>query len=155
MAFRVLCRTGLTATQAQNLVERFREVADQGALELVVRSPDVLEKVDVAYVLESLQEEYWRARAIEVLLLSSIEMAIHLGSKYPFDLAHAIGRSRNPLSLRILRDLAARHLEDLEFASICAWAFGQLGAGDELSSLAEAVHERYGTSSTQSTGSRN
>jgi hypothetical protein len=72
-------------------------------------------------------------------------MAVQLGSKYPFELAHAIGRSRNPIFIGVLRDLAAKHYEDLEFASICAWAFRQLGAGDELSSLANAVHQRYGT----------
>jgi hypothetical protein len=149
IGYRVLCRTGLTATQAENLVNRFREIPDQGALELVVRSPDVLQRADTAYILESLDDEYWRARAIEVLLGSDMEVAIHLGSKYPFEMAHAIGRSRNPLFVEFLRDLAAKHRENLEFASICAWAFGHLGASNELSSLTNAVHKRYVTSTVQ------
>jgi hypothetical protein len=143
IAYRVLCRAGLTAAQAQDLVSQFRDTADQGALELVVRSPSVLGKVDVEYVLESLTEEYWRARAIQVLLDADKDTAVHLGSKYPFELAHAIGRSRNPAFVTCLRDLAAKHCPDLRFASICAWAYGRLGAADELNSLTDSVRQHF------------
>jgi hypothetical protein len=64
--------------------------------------------------------------------------AVRLGSKYPFEFAHAIGRSRNPALITCLRDLAAEHCHDLRFASICAWAYGQLRAGDELNLLADS-----------------
>lgn len=146
IAYRVLCRVGLTTAQAQDLVNRFRDTADQAALELVVRSPSVLIKVDIAYVLESLTEEYWRARAIQILLDANKEMAIQLSSKYPFELAHAIGRTRNPSLITHLRDIAAQHWHDLRFAGICAWAYGQLGAGNELASLADSVQEHFGSS---------
>ncbi len=131
------------------MVNRFRDIADQGALELVVRTPAVLVKVDIEYALESFAEEYWRARAIQVLLDTNKEMAVRLGSKYPFELAHAIGRSRNPELVTYLRELAAKHFQDLRFADICAWAYGQLGAGDELKSLADCVREHFGLKASQ------
>lgn len=143
IAYRVLCRVGLATAQAQDLVNRFRDTADQAALELIVRSPTALITVDIAYVLDSLAEEYWRARAIQILLDANKEMAIRFGSRYPFELAHAIGRSRNPSFIAHLRDLAAQHCHDLRFAGICAWAYGQLGAGEELASLADSVREHF------------
>lgn len=65
--------------------------------------------------------------------------ALTLAARYPFEFAHAVGRTGDK-ALRVpLRELLHANSSDLEFLSIYAYALGKIGAKEELQSLKTSI----------------
>jgi len=141
IAYRVLKAVPVTAEFGKELVERYRQTGDEELLELVARSSEAVCRVDVRYVLESLGEEYWRARVLAALLATEPAKAYELADAYPVEFVHAVGRQEDHGALEAMRKLFRRRRRDPEFLSIYAWCLGILRATDHLRAVARAFEK--------------
>ncbi len=69
--------------------------------------------------------------------------ALLIAKRYPFEFAHAVGRSGDDSLVSYLTDLFPANQDDMEFISIYAFALGKLGAIAELESLECFIAVRY------------
>jgi hypothetical protein len=121
------------------LLEVFQKTGDQEALQLIARNPERVSEGWADFLLENLDEEYWRARVLEALLLHDRETALLLSHLYPIEFAHAVGRTEDQSLLDPLCELFDQNRDDLEFLSIYAYALGKIGGEGQLQSLEEFV----------------
>jgi hypothetical protein len=129
---------------SETLVAVFREHGDQEALQLIARNPAQVVATGPEFLLENLQEEYWRARVVEAALVEHRRAAIHLADRYPFEFAHAVGRLEDRRLLRVLCRLFPSNCSSVEFLSIYAYALGKLKATTQLNALREYVESTFG-----------
>jgi len=134
----------LSAQLANTLASVYRERGDQEALKLIARNAKQVVSIGPEFLLEHLDEEYWRARVIEAALLEDLSAAIQLAEKYPFEFAHAVGRIEDADLLDTLCNLFPAHSTDVAFLSIYAYALGKLGASEQLDALREHVGRTFG-----------
>ncbi|MEZ6072141.1 MAG: hypothetical protein R3C10_18265 [Pirellulales bacterium] len=121
-AYRGLRNAKISSSMARTLVEAFYRSGDQEALTLIARQADAVLSVDANTLLVNLDEEYWRARVIEVLLTHDRRTAIALSDGYPYEFAHAVGRTEDKTLLQSVCKLFDANREDAEFLSIYAYA---------------------------------
>ena len=112
---------------------------DQQLLELIARNPSAVAQADEHYLLENIEESYWRMRVVEALLRVAPERAIALGANYPIQLVHAIGRLAAREHLPVIRELFVEHRSDPHFLSIYAWALGRIGDQHDLKHVRSAL----------------
>jgi hypothetical protein len=78
---------------------------------------------------------------MEALLVHKPFVALALARRYPFEFAHAVGRTGDKSFRDPLCDLLQTNFGDLEFLSIYAYALGKIGAKEELESLKTLIPE--------------
>jgi hypothetical protein len=83
----------------------------------------------------NLKEKYWRARVLEALLIHDRDTALLVACRFPFEFAHAVGRTQDQSLLEPLLKLFDENSKDIEFLSIYAYALAKLAAKTELESL--------------------
>jgi len=128
---------------AVKLANVFKQHGDQDALKLIARNPKRVTDVGGEFLLANINEEYWRARVVEALLDYDRPTALLIAKRYPFEFAHAVGRSGDDSLVSYLTDLFPANQDDMEFISIYAFALGKLGAIAELESLECFIAVRY------------
>ena len=128
---------------AVKLANVFKQHGDQDALKLIARNPKRVTDVGGEFLLANINEEYWRARVVEALLDYDRPTALLIAKRYPFEFAHAVGRSGDDSLVSYLTDLFPANQGDMEFISIYAFALGKLGAIAELESLECFIAVRY------------
>ncbi len=128
---------------AVKLANVFKQRGDQDALKLIARNPKRVTDVGGEFLLANINEEYWRARVVEALLDYDRPTALLIAKRYPFEFAHAVGRSGDDSLVSYLTDLFPANQDDMEFISIYAFALGKLGAIAELESLECFIAVRY------------
>ncbi len=138
-AYSALRTKWIPRSMAIELVSIFRRTGDQEALELIARNPKRVPEVDPEFLLANIKERYWRGRVIEALLVHKRSVALALAVRYPFEFAHAVGRTADITLRDPLRDLFRTNFGDLEFLSIYAYALGKIGAREELQSLKTSI----------------
>lgn len=137
IAYSGLRVTGVTMTVARRLLARYRKTRDQHLLEIIVRSPRIVARLESQFMLEELSERYWRARVMEALIRHSPAAAFRMANAYPKEFAHGAGRAQDPKSVPVLKRLMKSQPLDSEFLSLCAYAFGRIGARGPLRQLRE------------------
>ena len=142
-AYSALRQKPISQTIAVKLAKVFQETGDQDALKLIARNPEHVAIIGRDFLLANLDEEYWRARVVEALIHYDRSAALSLSDRYPFELAHAIGRAEDRSLIRPLCDLFETNRHNLEFLSIYAYALGKLGAKAELESLERLIDSTY------------
>ena len=143
-AYKVLRTKRIPKGMATKLVDVFRRTGEEEALELIVRHPECVPEVDPEFLLKNIGEKYWRGRVMEALLVHKRAAALALAARYPFEFAHAVGRTADK-TLRVpLRELLQANLCDLEFLSIYAYALGKIRAKEELEALSTLTLRRTG-----------
>ena len=128
---------------AVKLANVLKQHGDQDALKLIARNPKRVTDVGGEFLLANINEEYWRARVVEALLDYDRPTALLIAKRYPFEFAHAVGRSGDDSLVSYLTDLFPANQDDMEFISIYAFALGKLGAIAELESLECFIAVRY------------
>ncbi len=134
---------------AEKLVNVFRRTGDQEALELIARNAERVPDTDPEFLLANIGERYWRGRVIEALLFHQRPAALALASRYPFEFAHATGRTGEKALRGPLRELLRANSGDLEFLSIYAYALGKIGAKGELRGLKKFISQTWGPCALQ------
>lgn len=132
IAYYILRKVGLDSESGTALLSVFQRTGDQDCLKLLARNPSTLASSDAEHVVNFLDEEYWRMRVVESLLIAGDERAVLLGVRYPREFAWAVGRQKDATLLAVMRNLLDERAHDLTFVSLYAWALGQIGARDEL-----------------------
>jgi hypothetical protein len=138
-AFSALRNKQISESIAEKLTNIFCTLGDQEALELIARNPERVPKVGGEFLLTNLTERYWRGRVLEALLRHDRSTAMMLADRFPFEFAHAVGRTEDRTLLEPLRGLFDAHSNSLEFLSIYAYALGKLSAKGDLESLEKYV----------------
>lgn len=115
--------------------------SDQQLLELIARNPDLVAASDEWYLLEKIDEIYWRMRVVEGLLQVAPERALALGNRYPIEVVHAIGRLEARERLPFIRELFLKSRDNPHFLSIYAWALGRIGDETHLREVREAMED--------------
>ncbi len=142
-AYSELREKHISQTIAVKLLKVFHETGDQEALQLIARNPERVPEIGADVLLENLDEEYWRTRVVEALLLHDRQTALSFSHQYPFEFAHAAGRIEDTSLLSPLCELFEHNRDDLEFISIYAYALGKLRGKDQLQSLEEFIASTY------------
>lgn len=142
-AYSALRKKQISQAIAVKLLKVFHETGDQEALHLIARNPEHVPEIGADVLLENLDDEYWRARVVEALLLHDRQSALSLSRQYPFEFAHAAGRVEDTSLLGSLCELLDDNRDSLEFLSIYAYALGKLRGKDQLESLEEFIASRY------------
>jgi hypothetical protein len=131
---------------AKQLFTVYDSTGDQEALQLIARNPRRIMDVGPEALLTNLDEEYWRARVVESVIVYDRNLAHSLSRQYPFECAHAIGRLEDKSLLAMLCALFQENQNSLEFLSIYAFALGKLQANDKLKELECYVSSEFGIS---------
>lgn len=134
-AYSILKRTGVDDVAGARLFEVFESSHDQAALELIARNPRATKNIEVRKVLPLFEENYWRMRLVEAVLIDNQSAAIELAQDYPREFTHAVGRQKLVEFKFELERLFVERSNDLDFISIYGWALGQLGATEQLAKL--------------------
>jgi hypothetical protein len=142
-AYSTLRDLPLSEELAHTLANVYRARGDQEALQLIARNPSQVATAGSDFLLENLDDEYWRARVVEGVLLHNRKSGLELAAYYPFEFAHAVGRLEDPSLLEPLCALLHDNCNDPEFLSIYAYALGKLKAKFELRALRAFVDEHY------------
>lgn len=142
-AYSALRAKQISPSIALKLLEVFKETGDQEALQLIARNPERVPEIGADILLENLDDEYWRARVVEALLVYDRQSALSLSHRYPFEFAHAAGRVEDTSLLGPLTELLDDNRDDLKFLSIYAYALGKLRGKDQLQSLEEFIASTY------------
>jgi len=150
-AYSALRNTQIPRGMAEKLVNVFRRTGDQEALELIARNAERVPETDPEFLLANIAEKYWRARVIEGLLVHQRSVALALASRYPFEFAHAVGRTGDNTLRGPLRQLLQANSGDLEFLSIYAYALGKIGAKGELQTLEKFISKNWACAFQQET----
>jgi hypothetical protein len=142
-AYSALRKTQIPRGMAEKLVNVFRRSGDQEALELIARNAERVLEIDPEFLLANIADRYWRGRVVEALLVHRRPAALRLASRYPFEFAHAAGRTGDE-TLRVhLRELWHANSGDTEFLSIYAYALGKIGAKEELQTLKKFISQTW------------
>ncbi len=126
-AYKALREVGVTKELAPKLVSLYETTHDQEPLELLARSPDAVQAVDVSWLISHIDEQYWRMRVIEALMLKEDERAMQFRTSHPHEFVHAAGRAGGKGFAPLLRELAHSHQSDWELLGLITWAFGAFG----------------------------
>jgi hypothetical protein len=129
---------------AAKCADSFRRTADQEALILIARNPERVVLVGAEFLLKNLDDKYWRARVLEALIVHNRASALSWSRQYPFEFAHAVGRTGDASLVGALGSLFEANSNDLEFVSIYAYALGKVGAAAELDALDKFVQAKWG-----------
>ena len=124
---------------AAKCADSFRRTGDQEALILIARNPERVVHVGAEFLLKNLDDKYWRARVLEALIVYDRVSALSWSRQYPFEFAHAVGRTGEASLVGALGALFEENSNDLEFVSIYAYALGKIGATAELDALDKFV----------------
>ncbi len=125
------------------LLQSFSTYGDQEALHLIARNPEHVAELDSDMILTNIDDRYWRGRVVQALITHNRAKAISLSRIYPFEFAHAAGRSGDVSVLAPLRALFNKNSHDVEFLSIYAYALGKLAGSEELDHLERFMEEKW------------
>jgi hypothetical protein len=132
-----------------DLIELFDRRKDQEVLRLIARNPPLVIKLDPGFLLSSLNDPYWKARAIEGLLQNDRDAGLLVAEGYPIEFVHAVGRLRDKSLLKPLSALLEANAMNISFLSIYSYALGRLGALDELDQVSQYVKGMFPAASQQ------
>jgi hypothetical protein len=144
-AYAALREKHISESAAAELREVFCETGDENALRLIARNPERVTAVGADFLMSNVTERYWRARIMQALITHDRPKALVLSQQYPFEFAHAAGRSGDRSTLNSLRALFDANSHDVEYLSIYAYALGKLSCPEELESLEKFVNEAWPT----------
>lgn len=140
-ALKALRTRGVDGVVAKELFDRYRASGNQELLKFVARFPRAIAESDPRFLLDHLEEQYWRMRVVESLLTADQQRAQALAPDFPHEFLWAVGRARHEPSLPIVGRLLDEKPYDLEVVSLCAYAYGQLRVADHLDAI-RAILER-------------
>jgi hypothetical protein len=140
IAYDVFKRVGLTPELSKKLIKLYQKHKYSVYLELIARHPSAVASVDHNYLLRELEDEYWRARVIQVLLERNTQGLKTIAMQYPYEFVHAVGRTKNLAYLPEILVLFNENRSDIEFLSIFTWCLGVLGAYKHLQLIEEALN---------------
>jgi hypothetical protein len=130
-----------------DLVEVFDQRRDQEVLQLIARNPPLVIELDPGFLLSNLNDQYWKARAIEALLQNDRDAGLRVAEEYPIEFAHAVGRLRDKSLLKPLSALLEPNAMSISFLSIYSYALGRLGALDELERVSQYANAMFSATS--------
>ncbi len=146
-AYTALRSKELSPILLPDLVEVFDQWRDQEALQLIARNPPLVIELDPGFLLSNLNDQYWKARAIEALLQHDRDAGLRVAEEYPIEFAHAVGRLRDKSLLTPLSTLLEPNAMSISFLSIYSYALGRLGALDELERVSQYVKAMFSATS--------
>lgn len=135
IAYSALRKTGVDENAGVQLLDIYDRTGDQSALELIARNPEATRNIEVESAIRLFEDQYWRMRMVEAVLIDEASRAISIKYSYPREFTQAVGRQKAKELLPELRLLLEKNAEDLSFLSIYAWALGQLKAMNDLNQL--------------------
>lgn len=139
VAYTLLGRVKLNKQFGELLLQCFREHRDQRLLQIIVKSEEIVPKLDAEFLLQNLEEHYWRARVLEALIQHDVECAVNLATSYPREFVHAVGRCKAVLLSGVVHNLSKKYQDDLEFVSLYVWALGKIGGFRELKRMRKLI----------------
>jgi hypothetical protein len=115
---------------------------DQELLALIARSAEAIQATDVDWLLNELNDQYWRMRVIEGLVLMRDERVLHYVHTYPFEFVYAVGRLQAKEFAHVIRRVMRSHPKDCELLSLSAWALGKLADREGVAEIRRSLTQR-------------
>jgi hypothetical protein len=143
IAYKSICKDLLTKNQINLLLELCLKKREEEALKSIIYSSVRLELENIIPILEKTDEEYWKARLIENLIINQQEEVSKIYTMYPFEFVHAVGRISNKKYISMIKELFEKNKNDLEFLSIYAYTLGKLSAKNEIDNLSKYIASNF------------
>lgn len=138
-AYKILRGSGIPPEAISDVLALADASPDQQIFEIIARNPAAVVAADERYLLDEIEDRYWRMRVLAALLPVAPDRALSVGRDYPFELVHAIGRLEAREHLAAIRELFIAHRTDARFLSIYAWALGRIGDEAHLNEVRVAM----------------
>lgn len=142
-AYKVLRDSGIPPEAIPDVVGLADSSPDQSLLEIIARNPAAVAAADEHYLLEQIEERYWRMRVVAALLSVAPVRAIALADDYPIEVVHAVGRLEAREHLASIRELFLANRDNARFLSIYAWALGRIGDEVHLTEVRTAMEDLW------------
>lgn len=141
-ALRALRRHRVTPEAALGLWDLFEKTGDEGLLELIVRTPEVVSNSRPADLLKSLSEPYWRGRVFEALIRHAPELVERFALLHPVEFLHGAGRTGSTAFATLATIIWRQNSSDPVTLKMAVWYFGKIGQAEQVSELqARIEHE--------------
>ena len=125
--------------EANLMIERYTKSKNQTFLEHLARNFNGLTLSDdkIIFVLQELNEEYWRCRIIEKLInVRYIDNFLEgIFKSFPLETFHAMGRTKNRGILNYIEQYINDFKNDYNSLGMVAWALGKVKAKEKLDEL--------------------
>lgn len=144
VAFALFRAIELNKQFGELLLRCFRENRDQRPLQIIAKSEETVPDLDAEFLLQNLEEHYWRARVLEALIRHDIERAVGLATSYPREFVHAVGRCEAVSLSRVVHNLEKKYQDDVEFVSLYVWTLGKIGDFRELKRMRKIIEQKLG-----------
>lgn len=140
-AYKFLRTREIPVELARDLVVLAETTDDQELLHLIARNPAIVAATDERYLLERIEDSYWRMRVVEALLLQEPDRAVALAVDYPIQFIHAVGRREAAQHLPLISELFVANRADPDVLGIYAWALGRIGNLELLREVRAAMED--------------
>lgn len=123
-------------------LKRFDETGDERFLKVLLRNPLRVTCVDPRRLIDAFEEDkYWQMRVVEATLREDRAAGLSLGASHPASFIWAAGRLGDPRLLPVISNCFETANNKVSIVGIVAWAFGKLGAYDQLEALTPVLDE--------------
>ena len=146
--YRALHLADIDRQLTETLLAAHAQHGDREALALLARFPNTMTLDESAKVLVALidapdtSSSSLGARVIQRMLAVDARFAADLAAEFPVEAAWAIGRTREPSWLPLLRSLYESAHDDPEFVSLYVWAVGVIGSEADLSPVRNLIEAK-------------
>lgn len=140
--YALLSKIELNKKLGKLLLNYFCENWDQQLLQIIAKNEEIVLELDAKFLLQYLEEHYWRVRVLQALVRHDVGRAIDLATSYPHEFVHAVGRCKAVALAGVLHDLGDKFQDDLEFVSLYIWALGKIGDRHELGRMRATIEQK-------------
>jgi hypothetical protein len=147
IALRVLRRQGVASEVATGLWDLFDKTGDEGLLELIVRTPEVVSVSRPADLLTHLSEPYWKGRVFEALIRHAPELVEKLAHTYPAEFLHGAGRAESSGFASLATTIWRQNASDPVTLKMAVWYFGKIGKSEQVSEIQDRIQQELDKSS--------
>jgi hypothetical protein len=126
---------------AKLILNRFRDTQNIAFLKCLLRQPAQLSVVDPYDLIGAFDDSYWKMRVVEATLKSDFKVGERFAVTHPIQFVWAVGRLNYTHAIPIISECMRVANDKVELVGIVAWAFGKLGAFEQLIELAPMLDQ--------------
>ena len=144
IGFRALKNSEIEPQLASYLRSRFFTTADTRFLKFALKVETPLTAAEADRMISAFGQEgdeYWCVRVIQSQLNVNRELALGFAGAHPKEFIWACGRSGNSSWIESIRQIIQAANDKVPLLGIAVWAFGKLGALEELKAMEAIISE--------------